>query len=151
VNYCRAADGSKTVTAKDGRSVGPVDVVLLATGRHANVEGLGLDAAGVRVRTAERPGNHIVVDPFQNTTAAGVYALGDVSGEAQLTPVAIAAGRLLADRLFKAGHEKARLTYTDIPTVVFSHPPVGTVGYTEPQAAEHFGAANIKCDVCPSA
>ena len=76
----------------------------------------------------------------------GVYALGDVCGFWELTPVAIAAGRRLADRLFGGpGHSDARLDYDLIPTVVFSHPPVGTIGATEAEAREKYGDANVKC------
>ncbi len=70
---------------------------------------------------------HIVVDESQNTTAPGVYAIGDVTGRATLTPVAIAAGRRLSDRLF-GGKPEAKLDYQDIPSVVFSHPPIGHRG-----------------------
>ncbi|OWK00254.1 hypothetical protein Celaphus_00019307, partial [Cervus elaphus hippelaphus] len=72
---------------------------------------------------------HIIVDEFQNTTVKGVYAVGDVCGKALLTPVAIAAGRKLAHRLFEC-KEDSKLDYDNIPTVVFSHPPIGTVGLT---------------------
>ena len=81
---------------------------------------------------------HIEVDDYQNTSADGVYALGDVAGKALLTPVAIAAGRKLAHRLFN-NEPVAKLDYGNIPSVVFSHPPVGTVGLTEKEARERFG------------
>ena len=80
---------------------------------------------------------------YQNTSAEGVYALGDVCGNIELTPMAIAAGRRLADRLFK-GQEHAKADYSDVPTVVFSHPPIGTVGLTEKEAVEKYGEANVK-------
>ena len=73
---------------------------------------------------------HIKVDEYQNTSRNGVYAIGDVCGKALLTPVAIAAGRRLAHRLFD-GKTHLKLDYNNIPTVVFSHPPIGTVGLTQ--------------------
>jgi glutathione reductase (NADPH) len=78
---------------------------------------------------------YIGVDKFQNTSAPGIYAVGDVTGQAELTPVAIAAGRRLADRLF-GGQPDRHLSYDLIPTVVFSHPPIGTVGLSEQAARE---------------
>jgi len=80
------------------------------------------------------------VDDFQNTAVAGVYAVGDVTGRYELTPVAIAAGRRLADRLFD-GQTERHLEYEMIPTVIFSHPPIGTVGLTEAEARAHHGDA----------
>ena len=122
----------------------PADLVLQAVGRDPSVRGLRLEAAGVKVGE----GGLIAVDDFQNTSAAGVYALGDAASTGfPLTPVAIAAGRLLADRLFGgAAFARARVSYSsrNIPTVVFSHPPLGTVGLTEAQAVAAHGAANIK-------
>jgi glutathione reductase (NADPH) len=81
---------------------------------------------------------NIAVDAYQNTSAANVYSLGDVTGKVALTPVAIAAGRQLADRLF-GGRPDARLDYDDIATVVFAHPPIGAVGLTEEAARRKFG------------
>jgi glutathione reductase (NADPH) len=83
------------------------------------------------------------VDPHQNTTAPGIYSVGDVTGRFELTPVAIAAGRRLADRLF-GGQPDAKLDYVDIPTVIFSHPPIGSVGLSESEALARFGEANVK-------
>jgi glutathione reductase (NADPH) len=82
----------------------------------------------------------IATDEWQQSTVPNVYAIGDVAGRAQLTPVAIAAGRRLSDRLF-GGQADRKLDYENIPTVIFSHPPIGTVGLTEAQARERFGAA----------
>uniref|UniRef100_A0A8C8ZAI6 Glutathione reductase, mitochondrial n=1 Tax=Prolemur simus TaxID=1328070 RepID=A0A8C8ZAI6_PROSS len=86
---------------------------------------------------------HIIVDEFQNTNIKGVYAVGDVCGKALLTPVAIAAGRKLAHRLFEC-KEDSKLDYDNIPTVVFSHPPIGTVGLTEDEAIRKYGKENVK-------
>jgi glutathione reductase (NADPH) len=127
--------GERIATLTDGRALPPVDLLLWTIGRHANVANLGLDAASVRSDAA----GHVVVDDWQNTTAPGVYAIGDVTGRATLTPVAIAAGRRLSDRLF-GGKPEAKLDYDDIPSVVFSHPPIGTVGLSEADAREQHGA-----------
>lgn len=124
----RRADGL-AVLAKDGSALGGFDCVLWAVGRRANTSALDLDAAGIEVA----PNGVIPTDAFQNTNVAGVYAIGDCTGRAPLTPVAIAAGRRLADRLFNAMPER-RLDYENIPTVVFAHPPVGSVGMTEAAA-----------------
>ena len=86
---------------------------------------------------------HVIVDQFQNTNVPNVYALGDVCGKALLTPVAIAAGRKLAHRLFD-GKKDWRLNYENIPTVVFSHPPVGTVGMSQEEAEMQFGKDQVK-------
>uniref|UniRef100_A0A5G2QCI4 Glutathione reductase, mitochondrial n=1 Tax=Sus scrofa TaxID=9823 RepID=A0A5G2QCI4_PIG len=86
---------------------------------------------------------HIIVDEFQNTNVKGIYAVGDVCGRALLTPVAIAAGRKLAHRLFEC-KEDSKLDYDNIPTVVFSHPPIGTVGLTEDEAICKYGKENVK-------
>lgn len=113
-----------------------VECLLWAIGRRSNTESLGLQDVGVEI---DRKGD-IVVDDYQNTSTKGIYAIGDVQGKALLTPVAIAAGRRLSNRLF--GPEKFKgdkLSYNNIPTVVFSHPPIGTVGLTEPEARQLYG------------
>ena len=113
--------------------------VIWAVGRKANVSQLNLEAAGVEL--TER--GFIQVDEYQNTTTPGIYALGDVSGEKELTPVAIKAGRILAERLFN-GKTDAKMDYELIPTVVFSHPAIGSIGLTQEQAEAKYGAENIK-------
>ena len=113
--------------------------VIWAVGRKANVQQLNLEAAGVKL--TER--GFIQVDEYQNTTTPGIYALGDVSGEKELTPVAIKAGRTLAERLFN-GKTDAKMDYELIPTVVFSHPAIGSIGLTQEQAEAKYGAENIK-------
>ncbi len=130
----RGAGDERIGKLTDGRTLPTIDAVFWAIGRHANTKGLGLESANVQV---DREG-HIVADEFQNTSTPGVYALGDVAGHATLTPVAVAAGRKLADRLF-GGKPEAKLDYTDIPSVVFSHPPIGTVGLSEPDARKLHG------------
>jgi glutathione reductase (NADPH) len=127
----RAADGALTLHAADGRQLGGFDTVLWAIGRTPNVLDLGLELAGVKL-DAE---GFVAVDGLQNTSTPGIYAVGDVTGQAELTPVAIAAGRRLADRVF-GGQTDRHLRYDVIPTVVFSHPPIGTVGLSEREARE---------------
>jgi glutathione reductase (NADPH) len=84
--------------------------------------------------------NEIVTDDYENTSAEGVYAIGDVNGKPALTPVAVAAGRRLVDRLF-GGKPDAHLDYSNIPSVVFSHPPIGSVGLSEEEARQQYGEA----------
>ena len=129
-------DSGMTLRCVEGADVAGLDCVLWAVGREPNVRGIDLAAAGVKTDKA----GHVVTDEWQNTNVAGIYAVGDVTGRQALTPVAIAAGRRLADRLF-GGQPQRRLAYENIPTVVFSHPPVGTVGLTEAQARERHGDA----------
>lgn len=128
--------GALWLDCADQERHGPYDCVISAIGRVPDVESLQLDAAGVTVNDA----NEIVTDGFENTSAEGVYALGDVNGKRLLTPVAIAAGRQLADRLF-GGKPDAHLDYACIPSVVFSHPPIGSVGLSEAAARAQFGDA----------
>ena len=113
--------------------------VIWAVGRKANVQQLNLEAAGVEL--TER--GFIQVDEYQNTTTPGIYALGDVSGEKELTPVAVKAGRTLSERLFN-GKTDAKMDYELIPTVVFSHPAIGSIGLSQEQAEAKYGAENIK-------
>jgi len=132
----READGLKTLVAADGRDFPGFDCVLWAVGRAANTAGLGLGLAGV----ATDENRFIATDGFQNTNVPGVYAIGDVTGRAALTPVAVAAGRRLSDRLF-GGKTERRLEYSMIPTVIFTHPPIGTVGMSESDARALHGDA----------
>ena len=125
-----------TVGISDGTSIDGVDSVLWAIGRRPNVASLDLAATGVDTS----PGGAIVTSEFQETSTGGIYAIGDVTGRAALTPVAIAAGRRLADRLF-GGQTDRRLSYDCIPSVIFTHPPIGTVGATEAQARSAHGDA----------
>lgn len=115
------------------------ECVLSAIGRVANTEPLHLDRVGISV---DKNG-YVIADEYQNSNVSNVYALGDVAGKVELTPVAIAAGRQLAERLFN-NKPNAKLDYDNVPTVVFSHPPIGTVGLTEPQAVKRFGKENVR-------
>jgi glutathione reductase (NADPH) len=128
--------GRKTLAAADGREFPGYDCVLWAIGRSGDVAGLDLSAAGIALDAA----GFVSTDDFQNTQAEGVYAIGDVTGRAALTPVAIAAGRRLSDRLF-GGKRDRHLSYEMIPTVVFTHPPIGTVGLAESEARARYGDA----------
>jgi glutathione reductase (NADPH) len=130
-----AVAGRRQVALADGRRVGPFECLIWAVGRTPNSAGLGLESVGIAVGTA----GEIVTDLHQDTNVPGFHALGDVTGRAALTPVAIAAGRRLADRLF-GGMAGRHLDYRNIPTVIFSHPPIGTVGLTEEQARAELGA-----------
>jgi len=135
----RAEDGRGIeVCLSNGERLLAQDAVVFATGREPITDFID---AGVGLRHDER--GHIEVDEFQQTSVPGVFALGDVTGKATLTPVAIAAGRRLADRIW-GGMEGRRLSYESIPTVLFGHPALGTVGLTEPQARARFGDA-VKC------
>ncbi len=132
-SVARASDGMLTLTGQGGLSLPGIDTLIWAIGREPNTSGLNLQAAGVDLD----PQGFIPTDLYQNTNVAHIHAVGDVTGRAALTPVAIAAGRRLADRLY-GGMADRHLDYRHIPTVVFTHPPIGTVGLTEEQArAEH--------------
>jgi len=128
------AAGGLVLHAEDGRSFGPVDCVIWAIGRSPNTEALDVEKAGVE----KDPWGFIPTDEFQQTNVENIFALGDVTGRAQLTPVAIAAGRRLADRLY-GGMAGRHLDYELIPTVIFSHPPIGTVGLSEELARQVHG------------
>ena len=130
--------GNITLTTRDGRRLGPFEGLVWAVGRASAVAGLNLQAAGV----ACDADGFIQTDPYQVTSTAGIYAIGDVTGRAQLTPVAIAAGRRLSDRLF-GGQADRHLDYHNIPTVIFAHPPIGTVGLSEHEARNNYGAENV--------
>lgn len=121
------------------QSEGGFDCILTAIGRTPLTAKLNLPAASIATNNR----GNVNVDAFQNTSAPSVYALGDVAGKVELTPMAIAAGRKLADRLF-GGIPDARADYDFVPTVVFSHPVIGTCGLTEPRAIELYGNENIK-------
>jgi glutathione reductase (NADPH) len=133
------APGRLTLHTTDGRDFGEFDALIWAIGRTPQTADLGLRQAGVELDAV----GAVLVDAFQNTSADRVYALGDVTGRAELTPVAIAAGRRLADRVF-GGRADRRLSYDLLPTVVFSHPPIGTVGLSEEIARERYRDQPIK-------
>jgi len=129
----KTGDGIVLVS-EDGRRFGPVDCLLWAIGRAPNTANLALENAGVQTEAR----GFITVDKFQQTNVEHICAIGDVTGAPALTPVAIAAGRRLADRIY-GGMEGRHLDYGLVPTVVFSHPPMGTVGLTEDEARAEYG------------
>jgi glutathione reductase (NADPH) len=120
------------VALTDGRKI-EVDAVLYATGRVPNVTGLGLEVAGV----SQGKDGAIVVDRHYATNVPSIHAVGDVTARMQLTPVALAEAMMLVDHLF--GEGKRDMSYDFVPTAVFTHPNIGTVGYTEARARQHFG------------
>ncbi len=124
------------VTLADGEVL-PADCVLYATGRVPNVAGLGLDAAGVRLS----PHGGIVVDEHYRSTAPSVFAVGDVTARLQLTPVALAEAMVVVDQLF--GKRERAMSYDFVPTAVFTHPGIGTVGLTEAEARARHGEVRI--------
>ena len=134
----RQANGSLTVQFADGSQLAGLDQLLWAIGRVPNTDGIGLENVGI----VPAPGGFIPVDDYQETGVPGVYAIGDIINKrgVQLTPVAIAAGRRLADRLF-GGMAGRKLDYSLIPTVMFTHPPIGTIGISEAAAREQYGDA----------
>lgn len=130
----RKTDEGIVIRSEDDREFGAYDAVVLAIGRAPNVESLNLEAAGI----AQDAYGFVPTDEWQKTNVDHIFALGDVTGRDALTPVAIAAGRRLADRLYNDMTDR-RLEYHTIPTVIFTHPPIGTVGLTEDEAREQYG------------
>ena len=114
-----------------------VDCVMYATGRAPNTKNIGLDAAGV----ATKDDGSIVVDEWQRTSVAHIYAVGDVTNKLALTPVAIAEGRAVSETLFNNNPIKA--DHANVPTAVFSTPPISTVGLTEAEARAKYGKLDV--------
>lgn len=132
-------NSSLTLKLEDGRET-IVDTLVWAIGREPATDMINLDVTGIEIN--ER--GFIKVDKFQNTNVPNLYAVGDIiEGGIELTPVAVAAGRRLSERLFN-NKPNEHLDYNLVPTVVFSHPPIGTIGLTEPQAIEQYGKENVK-------
>ena len=129
-------DGSLTLVCDQGKSAEGFDQVIWAIGREPNTEGMNIDDVGVEMDSD----GYVPCEDYQVTNVKNIYSLGYVTRRAQLTPVAIAAGRRLADRLY-GGMKDRHLDYKLIPTVVFSHPPIGTVGLTEEEAKVEHGSA----------
>lgn len=133
VNALEQAENGITVCSAGDEKLEGFDAVIWAVGRSPNTKQLNLSHVGVE----KLPNGVIPVDDYQNTNVEGIYAIGDVTGKSPLTPVAVAAGRKLSDRLFNR-IEGSFLDYNQIPSVVFSHPPVGTIGLNEVDAqAQH--------------
>jgi glutathione reductase (NADPH) len=114
-----------------------VDCVLFATGRVPNVEGLGLDAVGVEIDDK----GAIRVDDNSKSSVDHIYAIGDVTNRVQLTPVAIREGQAFADTVF--GENPHTVDYGCIPSAVFSHPPIASVGMTEGEARNKLGSVKV--------
>lgn len=131
------ADDSLTISFDNGETI-TVDCLIWTIGRAANISGFGLEKTGVKLTEK----GTIYSDEFENTSVPGIYALGDVTGKLDLTPVAVKAGRQLSERLFN-NKADAKLDYTDVATVVFSHPVIGSVGLTEEKAIAKYGEENI--------
>ena len=132
--------GGLQVTLQDGSSL-EVDAVLYATGRVPLVHGLGLEALGI----AQKPDDAILVNESYQTSLPHIYAVGDVTARVQLTPVALGEAMVVVDHLLGAAAGKAprSMSYDFIPTAVFTHPNIGTVGFTEAEARERFGAVRV--------
>ncbi len=135
-SLARNAAGLLELTVEDGRVLGQFDALIWAIGRKPVTTDLGLERLGVKVDWL----GHVLTDDLQQTNLEHLYALGDVTTRAGLTPVAIAAGRRLADRLFGGQHGR-KVDYENVPSVVFSHPPIGTVGLSEADARARHGDA----------
>lgn len=135
----KEADGSLTLHLENGQSCN-VDTLIWAIGRHPATDAINLAATGVAINEQ----GYIKVDQYQNTNVEGIYCVGDIMEDGiELTPVAVKAGRQLSERLFNNKPE-AKMDYELVPTVVFSHPPIGTIGLTEPDAIAKYGADQVK-------
>jgi glutathione reductase (NADPH) len=125
-------DGCFWVHDSRGREPLVVDAVLVATGRHPKIDGLGLENAGVEISDK----GAIIVDDEARTSCASIFAVGDVTDRVQLTPVAIREGHAFADRMFAGSNRK--IDYGCIPSAVFSQPPLASVGLTEAEARHQY-------------
>ena len=130
-----------TIEFEDGTKITDVDALIWATGRAPNTDNIGLENTDVEIN----PNGTVVVDDYEKTKVDGIWAIGDIIGKAALTPVAIAAGRRLGDRLYGNKPER-KMSYDDIATVMFTHPPIGTIGMSEEQAREKFPGAEGTAD-----
>lgn len=144
LNVEKLDNGKLKLTFRDGseQNTTTVDALIWTIGRHTLKDDLNLEAVGVKV---DPKTGVVITDEYQNTSTPNIYSVGDVSGPIDLTPVAIAAGRKLAMRLF-AGEEYKDLkqSYENVPSAVFAHPEIGAIGLTEPEAREKFGDENVK-------
>ncbi|WP_299802873.1 glutathione-disulfide reductase [uncultured Shewanella sp.] len=132
------ADGSLTLKIENSESY-DVDCLIWAIGRLPSTGNIGLENTKVELDAK----GYVITDEQQNTTDAGIYCVGDImAGGVELTPVAVKAGRLLSERLFN-GMTDAKMDYSVIPTVVFSHPAIGTMGLTQPEAIAEYGEENV--------
>lgn len=135
----KEADGSITLHFENGESHN-TDLLIWAIGRHPTTDKINLQVTGVETNSR----GYIKVDQFQQTNVAGIYCVGDImEGGIELTPIAVKAGRQLSERLFN-NKPDAKMDYKLVPTVVFSHPPIGTIGLTTQEAIEQYGEENVK-------
>lgn len=130
--------GTLLFEAQSGETI-EAERVIWAIGRGANTQNIGLENTDIKLKA----NGYIETDAYENTSVSGVYAIGDVNGKIALTPVAIAAGRRLSERLFNNKPEE-KLDYTNVPSVIFTHPVIGTVGLSEEKAIEVYGKDNVK-------
>ena len=132
----KQSDDKLTIHFTNGESISDVEALIWAIGRRPNLDDIGLENTDVELSSR----GTVVVDDYEKTTVDGIYAIGDVIGKAPLTPVAIAAGRRLGDRLY-GGKPERKMSYDNIATVMFTHPPIGTIGMSEEKAREVHGDA----------
>lgn len=135
----RQADSTLTIYSTDGQSISGFDQVIWAVGRQTLIAPLALEKVGLAANSY----GFIEVDDCHKTAVDNIYAIGDVTGQPQLTPVAIRAGRFLAERLYN-NKPDLKLDLSSVPTVIFSHPPVGTIGLAEHDARKQYGSDNVK-------
>ena len=135
----KETDGTITIGSHDGQVIEGYNEVVWAVGRETLTEPLNLDTVGLETNGK----GFIEVDEYHKTKVDNIYAIGDVTGQAQLTPVAIRAGRYLAERLYNNKPE-LKMDLSKVPTVIFSHPPIGTMGLAEHDAKVKYGGDNIK-------
>lgn len=132
-------DGQLSIHCKNKKIISDLDTIIFAIGRHPRTGDLNLAAAGVKTDAK----GFIPTDKWESTNVPNIYAVGDISGKKLLTPVAIAAGRKLAARIFN-NEKDSYLDYENIPTVVFSHPPIGSVGLSEQAAIDKYGREKLE-------
>lgn len=135
----KEADDSLTVHFENGKTHN-TDMLIWAIGRNPTTDKINLEVTGVATTSK----GYIKVDEYQNTNVAGIYCVGDVmEGGIELTPVAVKAGRQLSERLFN-NKIQAKMDYNLVPTVIFSHPPIGTIGLSEREAIAQYGQDSVK-------
>merc|ERR1712130_667538 len=127
--------GLYTLEDKNGNKHSDFDFIITAIGRGPLSPKLHLEKAGVEMNKR----GHVESNEWEETNVQGIYSIGDVNAKIELTPVAIAAGRALAERLF-GGKEKSKMDYSNVPSVIFTHPPCASIGMSESEAAVQFGA-----------
>ncbi|MFS1664011.1 glutathione-disulfide reductase [Streptococcus sp. zg-JUN1979] len=134
----KTSHGHLVFEAASGETI-EAERIIWAIGRGANTKAIGLENTDIKLTSR----GYIETDEYENTSVSGVYAIGDVNGKIALTPVAIAAGRRLSERLFNHQVDE-KLDYTNVPSVIFTHPVIGTVGLSEEAAIARYGKEQIK-------